>query len=157
MKGESCMKKVFLITLCFLFLLTVGLPVSQANAETNTSSSMIEKMGEKSKNFSPEKFGEKMKQKADELIEATQSGSKLYIAFALIVFFALLFAGLFFKKILIYAFSFLLLAILGFFILNYWSEILDGIFSFFQWLFDKGGESGESAFSIRLNNLTSTI
>ena len=91
------MKKAFLTALCFLCLLTFGLPISQANA----SSSMIEKIGEKSENFNPEKFGEKMKQKGDELIGAAQSGSKLYIAFALIVFFALLFAGLFFRKMLI--------------------------------------------------------
>lgn len=157
MKGESCMKKVFLITLCFLFLLTVGLPISQANAETSTSSSMIEKIGEKSENFNPEKFGEKLKQKGNELIGVAQSGSTLYIAFALVVFLILLIAGLFYKKILLAAFSFLLLAIVGYFILNYWSEILNGITSFISWLFDKGGDEGETALGVRLNNLTSII
>ncbi|SEL30770.1 hypothetical protein [Paenibacillus sp. OK003] len=128
-----------------LFILMLGLvliPQPLVYAGSSGTSSVTQEIKKGSQTFSPEEIGSRMEEKGTELFGMVRSGSKLYIAVALIVFFLLLFGGMIFKKLLTWAFIFLFVAILGFLVLNYWPQIIDVVIAIISWFFE-GGAKGE--------------
>jgi len=101
--------------------------------------SITDSVKRESQNFDPDQAAKQVEHKAEELMAFAQSGSKLYIASALIVFLVLLLGGLFSKKLVRTAFYFLSIAAVGYIILNYWPEIRDGFAAFVKWLFTDTG------------------
>lgn len=132
MKG--CMISVIAL---LLFML---LPTQLWAAATTPSSSVQERLEQ----FDPEQVGNNLEHKGEELLSVAQSGGKLYIAVALIIFLILLTVGLFFKKVMAFAFLTLFLAIVGYCILQYWHPLSDFVMAILQWLFSKEPE-GESS------------
>ncbi|MDN4617674.1 hypothetical protein QCD85_06160 [Paenibacillus sp. PsM32] len=123
------------IIVLLLFLL---LPAqSWAEATTPSSSSVQERMEQ----FNPEQMGDNLEHKGEELLGMAQSGGKLYIAIALIVFMILLTVGLFFKKVMAIAFLTLFLSVVGYCIIQYWHPLSDFVMSVLQWVFTLKGES----------------
>lgn len=122
--------------LCLILLLFLFLPVTAAAEQSDES--IIEQLESETSQFNPEEVGKQMEQKAEELIGLAKSGSSIYGALALIVFLALLIGGLFWTKLIKLAFFFLIIALAGFFILNFWPEIQDGIKAIINWVFAKG-------------------
>lgn len=88
----------------------------------------------KIESFNPDEVGRHLEEKGHEILELASSGSFFYISCALIVFIVLLIIGLFFKKAIKLAFFILFVAIIGYLILNYWSQMLDAFFAFIDWL-----------------------
>lgn len=128
------------------FILMLGLmmiPQHLIHAESSVTFSVTQEIKKGSQTFNPEEIGSRMEEKGTELFGMVRSGSKLYIAVALIVFFLLLFGGMIFKKLLTWAFIFLFVAILGFLILNYWPQIIDVVLAIISWFFE-GGAKGEA-------------
>lgn len=123
-------------------LSVLALPSYGFAAEDTPTSDSIQKRLEEQQKFEPSQIGKNLEQKGNELLGMAQSGSKLYIAVALIVFLILLFIGLFFKKVMALAFLSLFLSILGFCVIQYWESISDFVMSILQWLFTmKKGET----------------
>ena len=123
------------------FILMLGfvmIPQHIMYAGSSEMSSVTQEIKKGSQTFSPEELGSRMEQKGTQLFGMVRSGSKLYIAVALIMFFLLLFGGMIFKKLLTWAFIFLIIAILGFLILNYWPQIIDVVIAIISWLFEGG-------------------
>ncbi|GIP08241.1 hypothetical protein J1TS5_04110 [Paenibacillus macerans] len=139
------MRYTLQILLLALTLFLQFFPHAYAEETTSEDHSVVNRLEQQTKDFNSDEFGKQMEQKGNELFEMVRSSSKLYISLALIVFLALLLGGLFFKRLLVAAFSFLALAVIGFLILNYWPQLLEGGMAFLKWLFDKGGEQVESA------------
>ncbi|WP_411347081.1 hypothetical protein [Paenibacillus sp. WLX2291] len=120
-------------------LLFMLLPTQSWAATTSPSSSITERMEQ----FDPEQVETNLEHKGEELLSVAQSGGKLYIAIALLIFLILLTVGLFFKKVMAIAFVTLLLAVVGYCIIQYWHPLSDFVISILQWLFSRKPE-GES-------------
>lgn len=116
-----------------------GLAADKSTTEYGNVQERIQQQSE----FNPEQVGGRLEQKGAELLGLAQSGSRFYIAAALVVFGVLLVAGLFAKKVMGYAFLFLVLALAGYLIIQYWSQIQEFVLSFFGWMFDEGGDSNQ--------------
>jgi len=130
--------------LCFIMLLVAFAFATPAMAEEPGEaggSSNLERIKEEVGKFNPESVGKRLEDKAQELIGLAKSGSSLYGAVALIVFLFLLVGGFIFKRLIKLAFYFLGVAVAGYLILNFWSEIRDAILVFIDWLFKEGGSS----------------
>lgn len=138
-KGYVAMLMVFV---CILY------PVSVFASDTSSDTSIVEKIQQHNAEFNPDQFGKQLESKGNELFGVARSGSKLYIGLALIIFLCLLLAGAFFKKVMAFAFLFLLLVVTGFLIIQFWPEIIEFIFQFLNWLLGKGGTTVEPASGI---------
>lgn len=115
--------------------------VSSTTTTTSAATSVVEQI-KKSGTFDPETVGSRMEAKGRELMQLARSGSNLYLAVALVVFLALLIAGLFFKKMIKTAFYFGFVAVIGYLILNHWDKILNAIMAVLKWLFGEPGAGG---------------
>ncbi|WP_068779928.1 hypothetical protein [Paenibacillus sp. GM2] len=125
-----------------IILLVSHVPLNTAFASNNASieASITQEIKDNSKTFDPEKVGNRLNEKGEELFSAVQSGSNFYIYLALGIFLILLIGGLFYKKLLSVAFLLLLLSIVGYLIINFWPQIFDGVMSILNWLFDGRSE-----------------
>lgn len=123
------------VIVLLLFLL---LPAQSWAEATRPSSSSVQ---ERMEQFNPEQMGDNLEHKGEELLDMAQSGGKLYIAIALIVFMILLTVGLFFKKVMAIAFLTLFLSVVGYCIIQYWHPLSDFVMSVLQWVFTLKGES----------------
>ncbi|GGI97865.1 hypothetical protein [Paenibacillus hunanensis] len=122
-------------------LIVFALPSYGFAAEDSAPSSVQQRIEEQQK-FNPEEIGKNLEQKGNELMGMAQSGGKLYLGAALIVFLILLFIGLFFKKVRALAFLSLVLSLVGFFVIQYWQEFSDFVLAILQWFFTmKKGEA----------------
>lgn len=138
-------KKRFGLLLCVFLFGLIMVPIQGIAAEKSTTESgNVQDRIQQQSEFSPDQIGGKLEQKGDELLGIAQSGSKFYIGAALIVFFVLLLGGLFNKKVMGFAFLFLILALTGYLIIQYWPQIQDFVMSFFRWMFE-GGDSNQPA------------
>ncbi|MGN8771596.1 hypothetical protein ACTNDP_18140 [Paenibacillus barengoltzii] len=134
-----------------IILLVSHVPLNTAFASNNASieASITQEIKDNSKTFDPEKVGNRLNEKGEELFSAVQSGSNFYIYLALGIFLILLIGGLFYKKLLSVAFLLLLLSIIGYLIINFWPQIFDGVMSILNWLFeDKGGANSETSLGV---------
>lgn len=119
-----------------------ALPSYGFAAEDTAPSGSIQQRLEEQQKFDPSQIGKDLEQKGNELMGMAQSGGKLYLGAALIVFLILLFIGLFFKKVRALAFLSLVLSLVGFFVIQYWQEFSDFILAILQWFFTmKKGEA----------------
>ncbi|WP_028592388.1 hypothetical protein [Paenibacillus massiliensis] len=121
-------------------------PVSVSASTSDTS--VVERVQQHNTEFNPDQFGKQLESKGNELFGVARSGSKLYIGLALIIFLCLLLVGAFFKKVMAFAFLFLLLVVTGFLIIQFWPQIIEFIISFLNWLLGKGGTTIEPASGI---------
>ncbi|EES72648.1 hypothetical protein POTG_02812 [Paenibacillus sp. oral taxon 786 str. D14] len=130
------------VLLMAIILLVSHVPLNTAFASNNASieASITQEIKDNSKTFDPEKVGNRLNEKGEELFSAVQSGSNFYIYLALGIFLILLIGGLFYKKLLSVAFLLLLLSIVGYLIINFWPQIFDGVMSILNWLFDGRSE-----------------
>ncbi|MGG1878814.1 hypothetical protein ABDI30_14740 [Paenibacillus cisolokensis] len=115
---------------------------------SEASNSITQEIKEGSTGFNPEKVGNRLNEKGEELFEAVRSGSNFYIYLALAIFLILLIGGLFFKKLLSIAFLILFFSVVGYLIINFWPQIFETVMSILNWLFDKGGTNIEAAPSV---------
>ncbi|GGG15216.1 MULTISPECIES: hypothetical protein [Paenibacillus] len=130
-----------------IILLVSHVPLNTAFALNDASieASITQEIKDNSKAFDPEKVGNRLNEKGEELFSAVRSGSNFYIYLALAIFLILLIGGLFYKKLLSLAFLVLFLSIIGYLIINFWPQIFDGVMSILNWLFDdKGGANSET-------------
>lgn|GEM_PF-5188145 len=141
------MKKFALLGLLAFVLAHAHALAAESPAPSSTTSaatSVVEQI-KKSGTFDPETVGSRMEAKGRELMQLARSGSNLYLAVALVVFLALLIAGLFFKKLIKTAFYFGFVAVIGYLILNHWDKILNAIMAILKWLFGEPGSGGGEA------------
>lgn len=131
------------VLLMAIILLVSLVPLNTAFASNGAS--ITQEIKDNSKAFDPEKVGNRLNEKGEELFSAVRSGSNFYIYLALAIFLILLIGGLFYKKLLSLAFLVLFLSIIGYLIINFWPQIFDGVMSILNWLFDdKGGANSET-------------
>lgn len=129
------MKKVMILVSLFMLFMVV---CASASLAMYTPLSVTDKVKGDGSSFDPDAVGKHIEEKANEIVNLSKSGSAIYIAFALVIFVALLIAGLFSKRALKLAFIVLLVSFVGYLLLNYWIPIKDGLMAFLDWLFSQG-------------------
>ncbi|ALP37964.1 hypothetical protein ASL14_19015 [Paenibacillus sp. IHB B 3084] len=123
----------------YVIMLTVFICIVHPVLVFASDTNVAERVQQHSTEFNPEQFGKQLESKGNELFGVARSGSKLYIGLAFIIFLCLLLVGAFFKKVMAFAFLFLLLVVTGFLIIQFWPQIIEFIIAFLNWLLGKGG------------------